>query len=414
MDSIDVDRLQPGVFISLAELGWMRHPFMLNEFVISSDKQIRTLRELGIRNIRWDPQRSTNPPLPEPQSVVADEEDLSAGALDEMLAEKRARMARLREQREGLARRERDYEHSAQTAGNIFRRFPAACAQAHTECKELVTSVVDNLIGSESMVIHLVNQKVKESGIAFHSLNVMVLSLLLGRTVRLNPELMRLLGVGALLHDIGKTDIPVRILRSRERSKPEEAFYQAHVGYGIKAVSGITDLPVQVRNIIACHHEHVDGSGFPNRLQGNKIPVLARIVAIANRYDNLCNPFEIAHALTPAEALKQMFSKEGAHFDADCLKAFIKTMGVYPPGSFVQLEGGAIGLVVETNADDLLHPMVMLHDADIPRSEAMILDLREIDQKVIAAVNPATLPIEVVEYLAPRGRLDYYVEAGSN
>lgn len=133
-------------------------------------------------------------------------------------------------------------------------------------------------------------------------------------------------------------------------------------------------------------------------------------MAIANRYDNLCNPFELHRAKTPAEALRQMFKTEGAHFDPTMLQAFIKTLGVYPPGSFVHLSNGAVGLVVETNPDALLNPLIMLYDRDIPRSEAMLLDLREVDLKIDSAVSPAKLPVEVVEYLAPRGRLDYYVE----
>jgi hypothetical protein len=95
------------------------------------------------------------------------------------------------------------------------------------------------------------------------------------------------------------------------------------------------------------------------------------------------------------------------------LQAFVKTLGVYPPGSFVHLSNGAFGLVVETNPAALLNPLVMLYDRDIPRNEAMLLDLRDVDLKVESVANPAKLPVEVVEYLAPRGRLDYYVEGAA-
>lgn len=416
MPQISVDRLQPGVFISLANLGWMGHPFLLNRFCLSSGAQIQALREMGISQVEWDPARSTAQPLPERPSGEAQvgEEDFGTSALAEMQDEKRHRLERVRQQREGLARRERLFEQQAVAAGDIFRSVLARPQDAQRQASALVGGLVENLLGSDSMVIHLVSQKSREGGLAFHALNVMALSLMLGKTLALSEEEMRYLGLGALLHDIGKQDIPPRILRSAKRTGPEEEFYRAHVGYGIKSVSGMKDLPVPVRNVIACHHEYFDGSGFPNRIAGERIPRLARIAAIANRYDNLCNPFDLREAKAPAEALRQMFKAESARYDAQMVQLFIKTLGVYPPGTFVTLSNGSVGMVVETNPADLLHPLVMLYEPEIPRSEAMLIDLRDAELKVETAISPSILPVETVEYLSPRGRLDYFVEGSKN
>lgn len=137
---------------------------------------------------------------------------------------------------------------------------------------------------------------------------------------------------------------------------------------------------------------------------------MARIAAIANRYDNLCNPFDLKTARTPSEAVAFMFKQEKDHYDPELLQLFVKAIGVYPPGSFVALSDGSIGLVVETNSGDLLHPLIMLHDPSVPRNEALLLDLGEAELSIAAAISPAKLPVEVVEYLAPRGRIDYYIE----
>lgn len=370
---------------------------------------------MGITAVEWDPARSTAEPLPERTvDAPAAEPDFGSTALAGMQDEKRVRIERVREQREGLARRERLFEQQAIAAGDIFRSVLSRPQDAQRQVKALVGSLVENLLGKDSMVIHLVSQKSREGGLAFHALNVMALSLMLGKTLRLSEEEMRHLGLGALLHDIGKQEIPPRILRNSRRTEPEEEFYRAHVGYGIKAVSGMKELPVAVRNVIACHHEFFDGSGFPNRLVGEKIPRLARIAAIANRYDNLCNPFDLRDAKAPADALRQIFRAENAHYDGQLVQLFIRTLGVYPPGTFVSLSNGSVGMVVESNPADLLHPLVMLHDPDIPRAEALLLDLRDADLKVESALSPAVLPVETVEYLAPRGRLDYYVEGSKN
>lgn len=411
MQRVSINRLQPGLFISLSHVGWVRHPFLLNEFRISSEKQIQVLKEMGLEDVPWDPQRSTTVPLPEvARSAAPEEVDFGAAALAGMLDEKKLRMERVRRQRERLARREREYDQEISAASEILKILGPQPAEAHAEAQKLASRIVDGLMGSESVVIQLMSQKVREAGLAFHSINVMVLSLLLGKAAELSAEEMKYLGVGALLHDAGKTEIPPRILRATTRTPPEEEYYRAHVGYGIKAVAGAKGMAVPARNIIACHHERWDGNGFPNRLAGDKIPRLARIAALANRYDNLCNPFDIQSAKTPAEALGHLFKKESGAFDPDLLQRFVKVLGVYPPGTFVTLSNGAVGLVVESNPNRLLQPLVMLYDADIPRHEALMLDLKEAELNVESTLNPANMPLEVVEYLAPRGRIDYYVE----
>ena len=412
MQKTRVDHLQPGVFISLSSIGWLRHPFLLNEFCISSEKQIHALQEMGLKEIPWDPVRSTAVPLPASAPAV-EEEDFGAVALAGMLDDKRLRIERVRVRREHLARREREFEKDTVAAGDILKTVAGRPAEAHTQAKTLVARVVTGLIGAESAVIHLVNSKTKDVGEASHAVNVMVLALLLGKALRLSEEDMKGLGMGALLHDAGKSEVPSRILRSGSRTQPEEEFYRAHVGYGIKAVAGIRDLAAPVRNIIACHHERWDGSGFPNHLAAEKIPKLARLVALANRYDNLCNPYDIRQARTPAETITHLFKHEAASFQTDILQTFVKTLGIYPPGSFVALSNGAVGLVIESNPADILHPLLMLHDPEVPRAEAILLDLRDTDLAVTGAVNPATLPLAVVEYLAPRGRVDYYVEGAA-
>ncbi|PKO89147.1 MAG: phosphohydrolase [Betaproteobacteria bacterium HGW-Betaproteobacteria-12] len=408
--TVSVDRLQPGVFISLGELRWLDHPFLLNRFLLSSQEQIKVLRSLGLTTVEWDPERSTVRPLPETTTPAVEEVDFSSSVLDSMLDAKRERTQRVRVQREGLARCERLFEQEATGVGEILRDIGSRPLESYGRAKGAVGRMVGSLLDAESVAVHLVNMKVKEPGLAHHAMNVVVLSLLLGKAAKLGEEEMRWLGLGAMFHDLGKIDVPARVLRNAQRTAAEEQFYQAHVGYGIKHAATINELPVAVKNIIACHHERWDGKGFPNRLAAGKIPRLARVAAIANRYDNLCNPFDLRTARTPAEAVAFMFKQEGAHYDPELLQLFVKSIGVYPPGSFVALSDGSVGLVVENNSADLLHPLIMLHDPGVPRNEALLLDLRETEATIAAAISPAKLPVEVVEYLAPRGRVDYYIE----
>lgn len=409
MPSVPVDRLQPGVFISLSSLGWLDHPFLLSRFRLSGPDQIRILREMGLKTVEWDPARSTAQPLSEPV-VAAPEVDFGGNALQSMLDLKRQRTETVRVQRESLARCERLFEKETTGVSDILRDLGSRPAESHGKAKVMVSRLVGGLVNADSVAVHLVNMKTKEPGLAHHAMSVMVLSLLIGKTLGASEDEMKHLGIGALFHDIGKIEVPARVLRNAQRTPSEELFYQAHVGYGIKGVASIPTIEVPVKNIIACHHERWDGQGFPNKLSSTNIPKLARMVAIANRYENLCNPFDLKTARTPAEAVALMFKKEAGAYDPEMLHAFVKALGVYPPGSFVLLSDGSTGLVVETNSKELLRPLVMLHDSSVPRNEALLVDLRETDLSIQTALNPAKLPLDVVEYLAPRGRVDYYIE----
>lgn len=412
MPAIPVNRLQPGMFISLEALGWMEHPFLLNRFRISSVQQIQALRRMGLTSIEWDPERSTSSPLPEAPAPV-EEDDFSAGALDAMLDNKRDRVLRVREKRENIARCARLFEQETSSIRQILGELGARPNEAHVHSRAMVDRLVGGLVKAGSVAVHLVNLKKSESGPPNHAMNVMVLSLLIGKSIGLPEEEMRHLGLGAMLHDVGLAEIPARVVRNQNRTAAEEQFYRTHIGLGLNAVAPMKNLPVSVKNIIACHHESWDGTGYPNGLNGTRIPRLARIVAIANRYDNLCNPLEAKHACMPAEAVAHMFKHEGAAHEPSILSAFVKALGVYPPGTFVALSDGSYGLVIESSSRDLLRPLLMLYDASVPRNEALLLDMSEADETITGTLSPGDIPREVIEYLAPQGRVDFYLEGRS-
>jgi HD-GYP domain-containing protein (c-di-GMP phosphodiesterase class II) len=410
MPVIPVNRLQPGMFISLESLGWMGHPFLLNRFRISSQQQIQTLRRMGLTTVEWDPQRSTGAPLPDAPPPIAEEDDFAAGALNALLENKRDRVLRVREKREDIARCARLFEQEAGSIRQILGEIGPRPNDAYALSRELVDRLVGGLLTAGSVAVHLVNLKKSETGLPNHAMSVMVLSLLIGKSIGLDAEEMKQLALGAMLHDAGLAELPARVVRNPNRTATEEQFYRTHIGRGLNAVTPMKNLPTAVKHIIACHHETWDGKGYPNGLSGAKIPRLARIVAIANRYDILCNPLDAKKACLPTEAVARMFKLEGEAYDPEILGAFVKAIGVYPPGTFVALSDGSYGLVIESNTRDLLRPVLMLYDASVPRNEALLLDMTETDVKIAESLAPADIPREVIEYLAPQGRVDLYIE----
>ena len=134
----------------------------------------------------------------------------------------------------------------------------------------------------------------------------------------------------------------------------------------------------------------------------------ARIVGLINAYDNLCNPQDLSKALTPYEALSQLFAKQRDKFDQNLLRTLIRVLGVYPPGTVVRLSDQRLGLVVSVNTREAMKPAVLLYDPDIPAEAALILDLAaEPALKIAEGIKPGLLPQEVFHYLNPRQRVTY-------
>jgi hypothetical protein len=162
---------------------------------------------------------------------------------------------------------------------------------------------------------------------------------------------------------------------------------------------------------IAQHHEMIDGSGFPARLKGVSLSMPSKILALVNRYESLCNPSRPASAMTPHEALSLIFAQLKARFDGVVLNAFIRMMGVYPPGSVVQLADDRFALVVSVNSSRPLKPRVIVYDPSISKLEALILDLENYPELGIRrSLKPASLPRAAMDYLSPRQRICYFFE----
>ncbi len=427
-NTISVDQLQVGVYVYL-DVGWMHHPFSFNNFKIRDEDQLRTIRQLGLEYVRWDPARSDLKPLPkeavtDPQGVTGKDDPEPVPETPEMaeaLAKKQAAMAaklerveRLNEHREKLAKVERAFLNAANVIRGINKTIYSQPEKTVSDAGQLVEQMVEVLLAAPELAIQVMAEKPGED-VYFHSLNVSVLSMTLARELGLPAEIVQAIGVGAIFHDIGLSEVPAKILNNPGTlTKAEREFREQHCQYGLDMGKKM-NLPSAVLKIIQQHHEFFDGTGYPRKLKGEAIDPLARLVALVNAYDNLCNPVNVAQAMTPHEALSHMFAQQRNRFDPRFLQAFIRFMGVYPPGSVVGLSNDAIGLVIKVNSSRPLRPTVIVYDAGIPKSEAIILDLEEEpDINISRAIKPAQLPTAVFEYLNPRRRVSYYFDAAGS
>ncbi|MCV2421333.1 HD-GYP domain-containing protein [Paucibacter sp. DJ2R-2] len=412
---ISVDQLRVGVYVYL-DVGWMEHPFNFNNFKIKTEEQLQTIRSLGLASVRWAPSLSDVKPLAksdQPPAAPTAEELARQAELAALMAAKQQRIQQLAEHREKIERVERAFANAAGVIKGINKTIYSQPKQALSDTTELIGGIVDEMLAAPDLAIQVMGDKPGNEDVYLHSLNVAVLAMVLGKEMSMPAELVKMVGMAAVFHDIGLNDIPENIMRKAgPLSKFEREARELHCQYGLDLAKKI-GLSNVLCNIIYQHHEAYDGSGYPKKLVGEAIDPLARLVAVINTYDNLCNAPHIANSLTPHEALSQMFAQQRSRFDPRFLQAFIKFMGVYPPGTIVGLSNDVIGLVIRVNAARPLKPTVITYDAGIPKSEAMMLDLNEEgDVHISKAYRPSQLPAAVYEYLAPRKRVNYYFDGG--
>lgn len=410
--TVTMDQLCVGLHVKLDS--WLGHPFLFSSFRIKEQKQIDALRSMGLSEIEYLPHKSTAQPLAPASPVTAPAEPEAAPVvLEELMKEKLERIDTLSKERERIQAAERKYVKIANSVQNVMRLANNNPAQAAVQSGEISVELAEVFLSDQNPYIHLMGDNVADESAYFHSLNVTVLSLILARALGIHDtDTMRDIAQGALLHDIGKATIPSQVLlKDGELTQAEAKLLQLHPGYGIKLMQPVEDLPRLVREIIFFHHEMLDGSGYPKGLKGEAIPQAVRIVAIANAYDNLCNQRLARNSKTPSEALSFMYKNELAKYDKAGLSAFIKCLGIYPPGTIVMLKSGRVGMVMSVDSADLLHPDLMLYDAAIPKQDAAIVNLRrDLEDSVERTLRPSALPPAVYDYLSPRKRICYFVD----
>ncbi|MEO7010251.1 MAG: HD domain-containing phosphohydrolase [Caldimonas sp.] len=324
--------------------------------------------------------------------------------------ERAARRLRLASQQAALRVCERQFGEATRACKQTADLVLMKPHEARTQAESLTKALLDKMLGEQEVCIRLLTEAAGDKA-SMHALNVMLVALLLGRSFGFAEADLLDLGVGAMLHDIGKIEMPYRLRHLDETfSTSEHRDYEEHVAHGL-ALARRMGLSAGATLVIAQHHEHADGSGFPLKLASDRMTVAARIVAIVNRYDNLCNPLFLAKALTPHEALSLLFAQGKSRYDTSILGAFIRMMGVYPPGSTVQLTDDRYAMVVSVNSTRPLKPNVLVHDVGVARDEAIVLDLEAADGLGIRrSIKPMQLPPASFEFLAPRQRVAYFFE----
>ena len=212
-----------------------------------------------------------------------------------------------------------------------------------------------------SFIGYILGGEIKGHDMAKSLVNTAILSALIAQELKLPHHKILQVVTGALLHDVGMLRLPKEIVEKKGGlSEAELQRIQSHPLYTYKIVNKELLYPEDVGLIVLQHHERWDGEGYPRRISGTAIDIGARIVSVADAFEAMVSQKPYRNSMMGYQAMKNLLSDNLRRFDSDVIKAFIQTMGIYPIGSIILLNNGALARVVEVQATAPLRPKIKI------------------------------------------------------
>lgn len=225
--------------------------------------------------------------------------------------------------------------------------------------ERIVDDIVNEIIINKDVTYTMTDLKLFDSYTYYHSVNVIVIAVILGVALGLSKSNLYKLGLGALMHDIGKIFVPKYILEKQDRLSSEEfEAIKHHSISGYEYLKQVKNFPAESSLAVLTHHEKYGGGGYPDGLNGTTIPLFGRILSVADVFDALISDRPYRKALPPSEAVEYIIGGSELYFDPKIVNVFIERISPYPVGTCVILSNGEKGYVVENQPKCGLRPKI--------------------------------------------------------
>ena len=270
------------------------------------------------------------------------------------------------------------YSSSKECVKNIMEGIRIGRVLDMNQARETVNSVVDSILENSNALVWLTKIKDKDDYTAEHSLNVCILSIAFARHLGHDEGEIRKIGLGGLLHDVGKSKIPTEILTKPGRFNDEEyEIMKQHPLLGRDLLAATASTDHSSIDIAYAHHERIDGKGYPRGLLPHQIPYYAKIIALTDTYDAVTSNRCYDKGRASMDALDIIYQNKGTQFDEELAVEFIKCIGIYPPGSIVEMTNHQVGIVIAENPASKLKPkVIMIMDGDRNWHKQYVVDLK--------------------------------------
>lgn len=362
------ENLKKGLFVCGLDRPWEGTPFLFQGFVIETDAELDILRRLckfvyvdvtveDAKAFRSAAGRAARPPPPD--TAAPDQIALLTKNLTASMGRVPAKDSKSLEAE--LSAATTVYSEAKRAIGSVFDHLRRGGALDVPHLQSVVGSMVNSVFRNRDAMSWLASMKSKDDYLYSHSLSSSVWALAFGRHLGLDKETLTLVGTGAMLLDIGKTQLATELLKKPgELNDAEWQLIRAHVDHGIKLIEAAPNIDRRIVEMIATHHERLNGEGYPHKLKGDQIPLLGRVAAIVDCYDAMISQRSYATAKSTYDAVRELKRLGGTAFSSEMVELFIQAVGVFPTGTLVELNTGEVGVVTGQNRYRRLRPEVML------------------------------------------------------
>ncbi len=354
---VKVEQLKPGMFIHNFNCGWLQHPFISNQMKVKNEKIIEKIIGYGIREIYIDTDKGLDLTDAQTEEEVKQEIQTELNKLSEIKPEIENRVSF---QKEIVKAREIKKE-AKQIVQNIMEDVRLGRQVKVEKVNTIVEKMVNSIFRNKDALICLGRIKQTDEYTFLHSLSVCVLMLSFSKYLGFDYKAIHEIGVGGLLHDIGKMKVPLEVLNKREQLTEDEfKKIKEHVKHGCIILKQTPDISDTSILIAAQHHERADATGYPHGLEDEEISKYGHMASIVDVYDAITSQRCYRNAIEPTEALRKIFEWSIFHFNKEMVQHFIRCVGIYPIGSLVRLESGLLGVVIAHGNKSLLLPVVRI------------------------------------------------------
>ncbi len=354
---VDVADLKIGMYVNELDIPWLESPFLFQGFPLNSEDEIEEVRKV-CKFVYIDPEQSDHSVRPQLELLATRGQHKSNNLAGQAMNQSAGAGSQFREH---LYRARKIYNATRNYINKTYKDITSNTRVNVENAKGLVSEMTENIMVNPHAMQWLTYLKERHEYTLTHSINVCILALTFGRHMKLQRIELELLGLGALLHDIGKLKIPSEVLDKPGRLTQEEyEIMKAHPVEGYQILKTDEGMPMESLEVVLHHHERVNGKGYPEQLRSDQISLITKMSSIVDVYDAITSDRCYHDGISPYKALQNIYSWAKDDFDQGLVEEFMSCMGIYPVGTVVELNDGQIGIVLSATEKTRLRPIVLL------------------------------------------------------
>ena len=359
---LPVEALEKGLYVSRLDRPWIDSPFLFQGFEIQSDEDLFQLRSL-CRTVYVEVTASEAEEL-RARKVAHDAQAAKrqVDPLDDLSRDLSARLSLVPAKdptplKVEMSAAKGIYGEARRTVSKMFERLRSGGTLDMEALATVVDSMIESIFRNREAMSWLARMKTKDDYLYSHSLAVSVWALAFGRHLGLDKATLRSLGMGAMVLDIGKMQLPDVLLHKPGKPEPAEWLtLKQHVSWGVAALEADHKADAFMKSMVRTHHERLDGSGYPDGLSGDAIPLAGRIAGIVDSYDAMTSDRHYAKGKSTYEAVRELKRLGKIGFQPELVELFIQAVGVFPAGTLIELNTGEVAVVIAQNKFRRLRP----------------------------------------------------------